>query len=845
MSLWTPTVSFFPKATGDPGRDRHARTVQFACLVLACAVSIEAVMNIIADEPKETPVLIFAVAGLIAATVMNRAGRWEWAARFAVSAVLLTAMLMVFEARDGFRSLAMLLFPGMLLLSVLLLDRASYMITSGIVLVAVAAIGLAERQGLTRAIPRVRSATTYESIFFVDLTLLVFAVIGSRIARDAQRNVFELRATIDRALQANFELRNTSDVLKESEQQLVSIYNTVQDVIFHLAVESEGRFRFVSVNAAFLRVTGLSREMVVGKTVNEVIPPPSLEMILKKYRQAIEENTAVLWEETSAYPAGLVTGEVTIVPIFDNHGTCTHLVGSVHDITERKKAEIALRESQEQFHTVANTAPVMIWTVDLNRLCTFVNKPWCDFKGRTMEQELGNGWAEGIHPEDMSQCLATYHASFDARRSFQIEYRLRRADGEYRRILDSGTPQYRNGEFTGYIGSCVDVTEARRTQEESFALQKLESLGTLATGIAHDFNNLLGAVLAQTELAISEVESGARPDEELEAVRNATLRGSEIVRQLMIYAGKESDVLELVDCSKVVDGMLDLLKVAVSRHADLVTDPAEGLPAVRARPAQISQIVMNLVVNASEALGDCDGVIRVTTEHIALRRDEAAAKGLPDGDYVRLKVSDTGSGMSPDTQAKLFDPFFTTKFSGRGLGLAVVHGIVRSLQGAIQVASELGKGTTFQVLLPCAEADAKSDPAGVHRAAEPAPPAPWATILIVEDEEQLRLGVAKMLRKAGWETLEAANGTAAIDLLRASEVEIDLVLLDLTIPGSSSLEVIDEAELARPDLKVILTSAYSEEVAGPLMSAPPVCGFIRKPFELGQLMQKLRSAVLS
>jgi PAS domain S-box-containing protein len=301
-------------------------------------------LNISAGENQETPILGFAVAGLVAAMVVNRAGRWEWAARIAFTAVLMTALLMVYDARDGFRSLAMLLFPAMLLLSVLLLDRVSYMITSGAVLVAVSAMGIAERQGLTRAIPQVRSTTSYQSIFLVDLSLLVFAVIGSRIARDAQNNVFELRVTLDRASQANLELRETAKTLHESEQQLASVYNAVGDVIFHLSVEPEGRFRFVSVNAAFLRVTGLSREMVVGKTVNEVIPSPSLAIVLGKYRQAIEEKTPVLWEETSVYPSGRLTGEVRVVPVFDNKGTCTHLVGSVHDITDRKHAE-AERES--------------------------------------------------------------------------------------------------------------------------------------------------------------------------------------------------------------------------------------------------------------------------------------------------------------------------------------------------------------------------------------------------------------------------------------------------------------------------------------------------------------------
>jgi hypothetical protein len=203
---------FYPKPTGDPGHDRNAGTVQCACFLLASAISAVAVLNgIIREHTRQTPLLLFVVAGLVAATVINRAGRWEWAARIALLAPLFTAILLVFESRDGFRSYAMLVFPMMLLLSVMLLDRASYVITAGIVLLAVAALGSAERHGLTRAVPRVRSLTTYDSIFFVDLNLLVFAIIGSRIARDAQRNVFDLRSSIDGLSAANLELRAIMD----------------------------------------------------------------------------------------------------------------------------------------------------------------------------------------------------------------------------------------------------------------------------------------------------------------------------------------------------------------------------------------------------------------------------------------------------------------------------------------------------------------------------------------------------------------------------------------------------------------------------------------------------------
>ena len=543
-------------------------------------------------------------------------------------------------------------------------------------------------------------------------------------------------------------------------------------------------------------------------------------------------------------PIGIWVGLLTAITIAAV--PAARVLQTLRDALDKSQERAAeLRESEERFRIVADTAPVMIWMSGLDKLRTFFNKPWLEFAGHAMEQELGNGWVDGVHPEDLDRCLATYSSSFDAQRSFAVEYRLRRNDGEYRWVLDNGTPRYKEGEFVGYIGSCIDITDAKRAQEQFVAREKLESLGIMATGIAHDFNNLLGAVLAQTELAIAELAAGSRPYGELKAVRDVAVHGSDIVRQLMIYAGKESEVLEPVEVSKVVAGMLALLKVAVSGKVTLVTNLSETLPAVQARPAQVSQIVMNLVVNASEALGDRDGVIRVTTEHVTVDSGEALAKALPAGDYVKLQVSDTGCGMSSATQAKVFDPFFTTKFAGRGLGLAVVRGAVQTLRGAIDVASELGRGTTFQVLLPCAEAAAKPDADRVFPAEESPPAAPRPTVLIVEDEEQLRLAVAKMLRKSGMKVFEASNGPAAIDSLRASGGEIDLLLLDLTIPGSSSQEVIAEAALTRPDMKIILASAYTEEMAKQMVDSLMISGFIRKPFKIGDLIQTLRNVLIT
>jgi CheY-like chemotaxis protein/two-component sensor histidine kinase len=370
-------------------------------------------------------------------------------------------------------------------------------------------------------------------------------------------------------------------------------------------------------------------------------------------------------------------------------------------------------------------------------------------------------------------------------------------------------------------------------------------VGILAGGIAHDFNNLLGGVLAQADLALGESVSGSYPEEELRAIRNVAIRGSEIVRQLMIYAGKESEALELVNVSRIVAEMLELLKVSVSKRITLLTALDQDPPAVRASAAQIRQIVMNLVTNASEAIGDRDGVIRVTTGRVTPGRAATITKGLADASYLQLEVTDTGCGISQEAQASVFVPFFSTKGAGHGLGLATVHGIVRCLRGAIHIASEVGHGTTFQILLPCAATTAEAILDPKSDAGQSVRPSQEFIVLVVEDEDPLRQAVVRMLRKTGFAVLEAADGAAAIDLLRTNGSKIDVILLDMTIPGASSQEVVAEAAQVRPNIRVILTSAYSQEMLTPFMSASQIHEFIRKPYQLMDLVQILRKASCS
>jgi PAS domain S-box-containing protein len=606
--------------------------------------------------------------------------------------------------------------------------------------------------------------------------------------------------------------------------------------------------------------TGCSKEYggLYGLPAGDVAPPPEewLQLIHPEDRARVQEELSRALDGAGHYntefrvvwPDGTVHWLFGRGEVFrDSSRKPVRMLGVNMDITERKCADHVLRESEERFRNMANTAPVMIWVAGRDKLRSFFNAAWLAFTGRAMEEECGNGWADGVHPGDRDRCVGYYSSSFDARRKFQTEYRLRRADGQYRWVLDSGVPRLEpGGVFAGYIGSCIDLTDLRRSQEEALARQKLESVGVLAGGIAHDFNNLLGGILAEAELAAIQLADGESPIDEIQKISKVASHGAEIVRELMIYSGQDkADLVEALDLSGLVGEMLELLKVSTSKHAALKTDLQQDLPAVRGRASQIRQIVMNLIINASEAIGEKGGVIKVTTSRIVLPKDSDpdSPPHLPAGDYVNLEVSDTGGGMTEEVQAKVFDPFFTTKFAGRGLGLAVVQGIVRDHGGAINLVSAPGQGTTFGILLPCfgktaqLSRDDNTPTSGKeHRALS-------GTVLIVEDEGILRLAVSRVLQKKGFCIIEAIDGSSALELVRAHKAEIDVMLLDITLPGVSSRDVFEEARHLRPDLKVILTSAYSRETVNASFAGLAIEGFIRKPFQMVELVGLLEAAL--
>ena len=372
--------------------------------------------------------------------------------------------------------------------------------------------------------------------------------------------------------------------------------------------------------------------------------------------------------------------------------------------------------------------------------------------------------------------------------------------------------------------------EAAASEAGARHVQKLESIGVLAGGIAHDFNNLLHVVLGNADLARLQLDAAAPAREYLDEVIRATQRAGELTQQLLAYSGRGAIEIRHLSLSDEVREMATLLRTAISKQATLVWELTPGLPAVTADPTQVRQVVMNLITNASDALGDAAGTITLRT-------------GL-DGELVFLEVSDTGVGMDTGTLQRIFDPFFSTKFTGRGLGLAAVMGIVESHHGHIRIRSAPGEGTTFRILFPAVPDSADAGPPRVSATQ-------WrgqGIVLVVEDEEGVREVVRRMLERLGFQVITAEDGIAALERLEAHQGAIAAVLLDLSMPRMTGQEALHEIRRLRPDVPMVLMSGYTEqEVASKLLdSVGGATGFLQKPFlpeDLTSVLREVSQAV--
>ncbi len=535
-------------------------------------------------------------------------------------------------------------------------------------------------------------------------------------------------------------------------------------------------------------------------------------------------------------------------------GRALRMAGTHTDITERKRTEQALAESQSLLNRSAHlleqtqaTAHIGGWEIDLRTDRVYwtaethrIHETSPDTFQPTVENGIRFYAAESRAIISAAVENAVLHGT-----PYQLELELITARHRRIRVQTTGRVEYADGRVVKIYGSFRDITAEREAEEEREKLrlkmleaQKLESLGVLAGGIAHDFNNLLTVILANATFA--RASAGGANDERLAHIETAAKRAADLCRQMLAYSGRGSFIIEEVKLDQLVQDTARLLEVSLSKKARLTLILAPDLPQVDADASQIRQVVMNLVINASEALGENAGDIRLSA---AIGRPTAEpgrlvhSFDLPAGDCVYLEVTDTGQGMSPATLARVFDPFFTTKFAGRGLGLAAVLGIVRAHRGALTVDSTLNHGSTFRLYLPVSTPKAK--PALSEKAAPVIPRHRGGTILIAEDEPVVLATADALLRHHGYSTVLAADGHEAVHQFRAQPHAFSAVLLDLTMPGLDGAEVLRVLRAINPDVRVLVMSGYSEQDIFSRLRGQGEVPVMRKPFTQEVLLTRI------
>lgn len=531
----------------------------------------------------------------------------------------------------------------------------------------------------------------------------------------------------------------------------------------------------------------------------------------------------------------------------DDDALLEGLANSTTQVIQTAKIEASLRESEGRYRTAIEQSNDGFALVK-DGLHLYVNQEMCQIFGYANPEEIiGKPIGLVTHPDDRERVIAIHQRRKKGESApAKYEFKGRRKDGEPVYIEASVSRTIYQGEPVA-LAYLRDITDRKRAEEEQNNLetrmrevQKLESLGVLAGGIAHDFNNLLMAILGYAELALLALSPASPARSDIEEIVRASQRAADLCRQMLAYSGKGRFVVGRYDLVEIVREMAQMLAVSISKKASLRYALAEDLPAVEVDVTQMRQVIMNLITNASEALGEEDGTISVSC---GLRECDRATLSdsylddkLPEGKYVYLEVSDTGSGMDAETRQRIFDPFFSTKFTGRGLGLGAVLGIVRGHKGAIKVTSQPGKGTTFVILLPAVEWRPEDR---LIKGKQSVPTHREGKILLIDDDINVRQVGSAMLKRLGFQVLTAGDGLEGLEIFQERREEIDCVILDLTMPKMGGEETFFELRRLQADVRVILSSGYDEHELTQRFAGQGLAGFIQKPYTLAGLQKNL------
>jgi PAS domain S-box-containing protein len=572
-------------------------------------------------------------------------------------------------------------------------------------------------------------------------------------------------------------------------------------------------------------VQGLTREGIIGHSVLDLVPQGYRELARATYTEALRTGAGARFETMYADGENLLIWDVRVGPI-RFAGEVIGLIVITNNVTEQRREQA----DRDRFFSLSLD---MLIVLSPNGHIKRVNPAFGETLGYAVTELIATPFIDLVHPDDRARTRQTFDNLLRGARVVDFENRYGRKDGEYR-VLSwraTGDPVTRD-----VYGVARDITAHRAIEGQLRQAQKMEAVGQLAGGIAHDFNNLLLAILANAELAKADVPPGSETADYLGEIESAGGRAANLTNQLLAFSRRQPFRPVPIDLNALTRGLMKMLRRLLPENITIDLIPGHNLAAVNADPTQLEQVIVNLCVNARDAM-ERGGRLTIETENVLInsRYCEAHPWAKP-GRFVLLTVTDTGVGMTPEVRERAFEPFFTTKGAqrGTGLGLSTVYGIVQQHGGMVYLYSELGEGTTFKVFLP-SDSRLATD---VGDKIEPTPPRGQETILLAEDEERVRKVVVQVLERAGYRAIAAPDGREAVRLLREHNEPVHLALLDVVMPELGGPETWEQMRVLRRDLRVIFMSGYADDRY--LTRLPPDAEVIGKPFRTEELLNRIR-----
>ncbi|MEQ8268036.1 MAG: response regulator [Parvibaculum sp.] len=664
----------------------------------------------------------------------------------------------------------------------------------------------------------------------------------------------------------------------EAEQQLERGFETLRRMFEQapgfIAIMAGPDHTFVMVNNAYMQLVG--HRDALGKPVREALPeiveqgfPALLDRVRETEEPYIGQNIRVMLQREPGQPPVERYLDFVFHPVTASRSDTRGIFVQGHDVTERRLAELALRESEERFRLVAESAPVMLWMGDEMGKCIYLNRAQRAFWNVAPEAIPTFDWATTVHPDDSEALYGPFGAAMQSHTPFSVEVRFRRADGEYRTIQTNAQPRLSpQGDFAGMIGVNVDVTEMRRAEEALQASnadleqrvarevaerskaeealrqsQKMEAIGKLTGGVAHDFNNLLQVVSGNLQLLSKDIAGNERAERRVANALAGVDRGSKLANQLLAFGRRQALEPKVINIGRLISGMGDMLRRTIGEAIEVETIASGGLWNTLADPGQMENALLNLAINARDAMEDA-GKLTIEVGNAFL--DDDYARDHPEvsrGQYVAVAVTDTGYGIPADVLPQVFEPFFSTKpkDKGTGLGLSMVYGFVKQSGGHVKIYSEVGHGTTVKLYLPRIN---QSEDLVAHGSSGPISGGA-ETVLVAEDDDAVRSTVVDMLNDLGYRVLTAKDAASALTVIE-SGVPVDLLFTDVVMPGPlKSTDLARKAQERLPGIAVLFTSGYTENsiVHGGRLDAG--VDLLSKPYTREALARKVRQVLES